>query len=96
LRAQRVSIADAENKRRWGTNESAQARVYFMAHLLRRTRREAAMKPSLTGNSPHKTDTVTRVAEILKDRPMPRPRMDLRRNIGPKPNETTVKTPSDG
>jgi hypothetical protein len=54
------------------------------------------MKPSLTGNSPHKSDTVTRVAEILKDRPMPRPRMDLRRNIGPKPNETTVKTPSDG
>ena len=50
----------------------------------------------LTGNSSSKTDTVARVTEILKDRPMPQPRIESRRNVGPKPSETTAKSPSRG
>ena len=48
------------------------------------------MKPSLTGNSPQKTDTVARAAEILKDRPMPSAKPNTRRNVGPKPTHARV------
>jgi hypothetical protein len=48
---------------------------------------EAAMsvtRPLLTGNAQSRTDTVERAIEILKDREMPRPKADLRQNIGPR------------
>jgi hypothetical protein len=39
------------------------------------------MKNSPLGNSPRKTDTVARAMDILKDRPMTRPKPDQRRNL---------------
>ena len=41
-------------------------------------------RPLLTGNAQSRTDTVARALEILKDRDMPRPKADVRQNIGPR------------
>jgi hypothetical protein len=39
------------------------------------------MKHNPIGVSPTKTDTVARAMDILKDRPMPQPKADQRRNF---------------
>ncbi len=57
-------------------------------------RDEAAMKHSSLGSSPQKVDTVARAMDILKDRPMPKPKPEAGKNIfrksdrpAPKPEE---------
>jgi hypothetical protein len=47
----------------------------------------------LTGNSSSKTDTIARATEIFKNRPMPRPRIESRRNVSPKASEITAEAP---
>ena len=54
------------------------------------------MKHSPFGSSPHKTDTVARAADILRDRPMPKPKTDHRQNLGSKFNKPADKKPSEG
>jgi hypothetical protein len=43
------------------------------------------MKHPPIGHAQRKMDTVARAMEILKDRPMPKPKASPRQNFGPRP-----------
>jgi hypothetical protein len=53
------------------------------------------MKHGPLGSSPQKTDTVALAMEILKDRPMPRPKGETRQNLNQR-HKYPSKAPSDG
>ena len=53
------------------------------------------MKHNPVGVSPTKTDTVARAMDILKDRPMPQPKADQRRNFNRNSAKPTPKPPQD-
>ena len=67
-----------------------------MAQIVRRTTHEAAMKHIPLGSSPTKTDTVALAMHILKDRPMPKPKADHRKNIGSRSDKAAYRKAAGG
>ena len=66
------------------TEQSEASRIVSPALILRRHPREATVaRVFLTGNAQNVTDAVKRASEILKDRDLPKPKADTRRNFTP-------------